>query len=79
MRWGVVRAEMLATTRSRKPKEDVLLGIVLGHHRTPKIPWVVLVLMPQETHGGAGEGNSDGQEDEDRWTLRTFRREKLGD
>lgn len=43
---------MLAITGPRKPKEDNLLDTVLGCHWTPKILWVALVSMPQETHSG---------------------------
>lgn len=31
-----------------------------------------------EAQGGAGEGNRAGQEEEDRWGLTTFRRDKPG-
>lgn len=38
-----------------------------------------LINKPElETQGGAGEGNRAGQEEEARWALTTFRREKPG-
>ena len=49
---GVIGTKMLAIMGPQKPKEDNLLDTELGCHRTPKILWVVLVLMPQETHSG---------------------------
>lgn len=66
MGWGAFGAKMLAVTGSWKPKENVYQAWYWGHHRVPKILWVVLVLMPQEKQGGAGGGNSGAQEGEDR-------------
>lgn len=50
-----------------------------GRHRVPKIRGGSSGLDASgKKHSGAGGGDSGGQEGEDRWTLRTFRREKLG-
>lgn len=50
-----------------------------GRHTVPKIRGGSSGLDASgKKHSGAGGGDSGGQEGEDRWTLRTFRREKLG-